>query len=150
MDVDIEIIAHLKENGICRTPQLVKDIKEKYRQKGGIGVSTIYREIARLKKDDKIYSPTKEEIEGYGIKMRNDRDKFLVLRTFIERKDSFDDVFHVLDSQNRDERLRAVREILLHQYKLEFTPEQLDKICDFLDVIAFLRKPLSESSTIVL
>ena len=88
MDIDSEIIAYLKENGVCRAAKLVKDIKENYGQKGGIGESTIYRAVTRLKNDNKIYTPTKEEVEGFGIKIRNGRGKFLVLRTFMVQRSS--------------------------------------------------------------
>jgi hypothetical protein len=140
MDIDSEVIAHLKEKGVYRTTHLVKDIKEKYSQKGGIGEATIFRAIVRLKKADKIYSPTNDEIESYGIKNKDHRGKFLVLRTFMERKEHLDDVFQALDSEDRNERLRALREILLYRDKQQFTPKQLDKISDFLTEDKFFAK----------
>jgi hypothetical protein len=140
MDIDSEVINYLKEKGVCRTTQVVKDIKEKYRHKGGIGEATIYRAIDRLKEAKKIYSPTKEEIKSFGIKIGDGRSKFLVLRTFMERKDHLDDIFHALEVKDRNEQLRALREILLYKDKHQFTPIQLDKISLFLKKDIFFVK----------
>jgi hypothetical protein len=144
MDIDSEVIEYLKEKGVRRTTQLVKDIKEKYRHKGGIGEATIYRAVDRLKMAEKLYSPTEEEIKSFGIKTGDGRSKFLVLRTFMERKEHLDDVFHSLDVKDRNEQLRALREILLYKDKHQFTPLQLDKISLFLKKDIFFVKSALE------
>lgn len=140
MDIDSEVVNYLKAKGVCRTTPLIKDIKEKYRHKGGIGEATIYRAIDRLKTAEKIYSPTDEEIQSFGIKIDDGRGKFLVLRTFMERKEHLDDVFQSLDVNDRNEQLQALREILLYKDKHQFTPIQLDKISLFLKKDIFFVK----------
>jgi hypothetical protein len=140
MDIDSEVINYLKEKGVCRTTELVKDIKEKHRHKGGIGEATIYRAIERLKESKNIYSPSEEEIKSFGIKIGDGRSKFLVLRTFMERKEHLDDVFHFLEVKDRNEQLQAIREILLYKNKHQFTPIQLDKISLFLKEDIFFVK----------
>ncbi len=50
----------------------------------------------------------------------------------MERKEHLDDVFQSLDVNDRNEQLRALREILLYKDKHQFTPIQLDKILLFL------------------
>jgi hypothetical protein len=144
MDIDSDIIAYLKEKGVCRTTQLVKDIRGKYRHKGGIGEATIYRAIDRLKGAKNIYSPSDEEVESFGIKIGDGRSKFLILRTFMERKEHLDDVFLSLNSKDRNEKLRGLREILLYKDKQQFTPKQLDIIADFLGRDIFFVKSALE------
>jgi len=110
-ELDENILSELGKTGYARRKDLLEDLKMRYADERGVSNSSINRRISELSRAGVIQVIEPTEFASYGISDKDKRAKYIVLTSYVQKKELVDDLIAKTSGGDQFEKYLVVKEI---------------------------------------